>query len=325
MIVERFLQIILSVLIISTILVGYLAVIERLLHPLSHTRQQNIRPWLWIAPAAIFLLVFLFYPMINTMYLSMMNTDMTDFVGLGNYGYLLTDSQMRVAIGNNLRWLALFVPITIVLGLLMAVLTDRIAYERAVKAIMFLPMAISFVAAGVIWKFMYDYRPPGAPQTGTLNALWTVFVPGAQPQPWLIDPATNNLALIFVAVWMFVGFCMVILSSGLKSISEELLEAARVDGANEWQSFFRVTLPLLRPTVAVVTVTMIISALKVFDVVYVLTNGNYNTDVIGTRMYKELFSSRNFGHASAIAVVLLIAILPIMIVNVRNLRAQETW
>jgi alpha-glucoside transport system permease protein len=324
MMVERLLQILIGVFIISTVLVGYLAVIERLLYPLPHRRQQQFRPWLWIAPAAILLLVFLFYPMVNTIYLSMMNSDTTRFVGLDNYAYIATDSQMRVAIGNNLGWLALFVPSTVTLGLLMAVLTDRIACERVVKAIMFLPMAISFVAAGVIWKFMYDYRPPGAPQTGTLNALWTGLLPGAQPQPWLIDPATNNLALIFVAVWMFVGFCMVILSSGLKGIPEELLEAARVDGANEWQSFFRVTLPLLRPTVAVVTITMMISALKVFDVVYVLTNGNYNTDVIGTRMYKELFSSRNFGHASAIAVVLLIAILPVMIANIRNLRAQES-
>jgi alpha-glucoside transport system permease protein len=310
--------------IIITVLVGYLAIIERVLNPLPHLRQQRIRPWLWLAPAILFLLVFLFYPTVNTIYLSIRNADSSAFVGFDNFDFVFSDSRMRTAMSNNFLWLVVFVPTTVVLGLLMAVLTDRVAYERVVHAILFLPMAISFVAAGVIWKFMYDYRPPGSPQTGTLNALWTSIIPDAQPQPWLIDSATNNLALIFVAVWMFVGFCMVIISAGLKGIPSDLIEAARVDGADEWQLFFRLTLPLLRPTLAVVATTMVINALKVFDVVYVLTNGNYDTDVIGTRMYKEMFSSRNFGHASAIAVVLLVAILPVMVVNVRNFRRQES-
>jgi alpha-glucoside transport system permease protein len=270
----------------------------------------------------MFMLIFLVYPVVNTIFLSFMSANSTEFRGLENFVFVTTDGNMRAAIVNNLVWLLLFAPITVVLGLMMAVLSERVRYERVVRAILFTPMAISFVAAGVIWKFMYDYRPPGAPQTGTLNAIYTTLT-GDVPQPWLINPGTNNYALIFVAVWMFVGFCMVILSSGLKGISTELLEAARVDGANEWKLFFHITLPLVRPTLLVVLTTMIIAALKVFDVVYVLTNGNYNTDVIGTRMYKEMFSARNFGHASAIAVVLLLVTLPVIIVNVRQFRQQE--
>lgn len=323
MIAERILQLGMAILLILALAVGYLAIVERLLHPLSNIRQQRLRPWLWIAPAGIFLAVFLIYPLVSTFYLSLMNADSSRFVGLENFGFVFTNPQMQSSILNNIRWLVLFVPLTVVLGLLIAVFTDRAPYERVVKAVMFLPLAISFVAAGVIWKFMYDYRPPGAPQTGTLNAILTGLIPGAQPQAWLINPVTNNLALIFVAVWMFVGFCMVIISSGLKGIPDELLEAAHVDGANDRQTLFHITLPLLKPTLTVVTITMIISALKIFDVVYVLTNGNYDTDVIGTRMYKELFSSRNYGHAAAIAVVLLVAIMPIMVANVRSFRGKD--
>jgi alpha-glucoside transport system permease protein len=320
---ERVGQIIAASISIPLLAMVYLTVVEWALRRLPHKRQGSIRPWLWLAPALLFLFVFLVYPALNTVFLSLWNANATQFVGLTNFAHLFTDSEMGIAIRNNMVWLALYIPVTVVLGLLMAVMTDRVSYERVAKAIMFLPMAISFVAAGVIWKFMYDYRPPSSPQTGIVNAVWTSIVPGAQPQAWLINPATNNLAIIVVAIWMFAGFCMVILSAGLKGIPGELLEAARVDGANEYQAFFSITLPLLTPTITVVATTMAISALKIFDIVYVLTNGNYNTDVIATQMYKELFSARDLGQASSIAVVLLIATLPIMFVNIRNFRQRE--
>jgi alpha-glucoside transport system permease protein len=203
----------------------------------------------------------------------------------------------------------------------MAVLADRVAYESVAKALIFLPMAISAVAAGVIWKFMYDYRPPGQPQTGTLNAVVGMF--GIPPQAWLINRSINNEALIFVAVWMTAGFCMVILSAGLKGVPPEILEAARVDGANEWQVFWGIMIPMLSTTIAVVATTMVITALKAFDIVYVMTNVNFDTDVIARRMYSELFNTRNFGRSSAIAVILLLAIIPIMIINIRRFREQE--
>jgi len=217
----------------------------------------------------------------------------------------------------------LFTAITVGFGLLLAVLTDRVRYESVAKSVIFLPMAISFVAAGVIWKFMYDFRPPGLPQTGTVNAALGALVPGFTPRPWLIEAPQNNLALIVAAAWAWTGFAMVVLSAGLKGISDDVLEAARVDGASEWQVFWRVMLPMLAPTIAVVATTMVITALKVFEIVYVMTNGNFDTDVLAFRMYKEMFSVRHFGRASAIAVVLLAAIVPVMLFNLRRFRQQE--
>jgi alpha-glucoside transport system permease protein len=300
---------------------GYAWLVEQGLGPLPPRTARAARPWLWLLPAAAFLLFFLVYPVVQTVVLSLYDATSSRFVGLANYAYVFTDGTMLSAMRNNVIWLVFFTLVTVTLGLLVAVLTDRVPYESAAKGIIFLPMAISFVAAGVIWKFMYDYRPPGSPQTGTLNAALTGL--GGDPRAWLIDAPGNNLALIAVAVWTWTGFCAVILSAALKGIPNEVLEASRVDGANEWQIFRYVVVPLISPTIAVVTTTMIIFALKAFDVVYVMTNGNYDTDVIANVMYKQLFNNRDFGRAAAIAVVLLLAIVPVMLFNVGRFRAQE--
>jgi alpha-glucoside transport system permease protein len=209
----------------------------------------------------------------------------------------------------------------VAVGLVVAVLADRVKYESTIKAVFFLPMAVSFVAAGVIWKFMYDYQPPGAPQTGTLNAIVTSV--GALPQPWLINAPWNNLFLIVVAIWTWVGFCMVIISAALKGIEPSLLEAARVDGANEWQVFQKVIVPLISPTLAVVATTMVIFALKAFDIVYVMTSGNFDTQVIAFTMYQDMFTFQQFGRAAAIAVILMLATVPVMVFNISRFRAQE--
>jgi alpha-glucoside transport system permease protein len=300
---------------------GYLVLVERALGLLPDRRRGTLRPWLWLAPALALLLVFLVYPALQTVLLSLYDATSTGFVGLDNFVYVFTDGTMLGALRNNVIWIVFFTAVTVTLGLLVAVLTDRVPYESVAKAIVFLPMAVSFVAAGVIWKFMYDYRPPGLPQTGALNAIVTTV--GAEPRAWLIDSPGNNLALIAVAVWTWVGFCTVILSAGLKGIAPEILEAARVDGASEWLIFRHVIVPLMSPTIAVVATTMVIFALKAFDIVYVMTNGNYETEVIANRMYKEMFNFRHFGRAAAIAVVLLAAIVPVMWFNVGRFRAQE--
>ena len=206
-------------------------------------------------------------------------------------------------------------------GMLVAVLVDRVRYESVAKSTIFLPLAISFVGAGIIWKFVYDYQPPGQPQTGVLNAALTAV--GGQPVTFLQDAPLNTIWLIVVAAWVWTGFCMVILSAALKGISAELLEAARVDGASEWQVFRGITFPLLLPTMAVVSTTMIITALKAFDIVYVMTGGNFDTDVIALRMYKELFNFGQPGRASAVAVILLALIIPVMFINIRRFREQE--
>jgi alpha-glucoside transport system permease protein len=318
---SRITQLVVVLIGVPVVLVVYVALVEWLMQRLPPKRQPQVRPWLWIGPALLLLTMYLVYPTLNTMYLSLLNAKSTSFVGLTNYVYALTNRDMLLAMRNNVLWLVFFPLVTVALGLLIAVLTDRVPYESAAKALIFLPMAISSVAAGVIWKFMYDFRPAAQAQTGTLNAVVTTL--GAQPQPWLIQQPTNNAFLIFVAVWMTAGFAMVILSAGLKGISDEILEAARVDGANEWHLFWQIKIPLLSSTIAVVATTTIISALKTFDIVYVMTNGNYNTDVVARLMYQELFDVRDYGRASAIAVILLVAIVPIMFINIRRFREQE--
>lgn len=302
---------------------GYAVLIEAGIRRLPERRQWALRPWLWLAPALGFIGVFLVYPAISTFVLSFFDARSVRFVGAQNYVFAFTHPEMLIAFRNNLLWLVFFTGFTVSLGLLGAVLTDRVRYENVAKTVMFLPMATSFVAAGVIWKFVYEFRPPGAPQIGLLNATLTELLPGFRPAAWLVNRETNNFALIAVAVWVWVGFCLVILSAAVKGTPAELLEAARVDGATEWQVFARIMIPLLMPTITVVATTMVIFALKAFDIVYVMTNGNYETEVIASRMYKELFNFRHFGRASAIAVILFAATVPVMIANIRRFREQE--
>jgi alpha-glucoside transport system permease protein len=265
---------------------------------------------------------FLVYPSINTFIISFFGPQSEEFVGFANYIYTFTNEVMLTAFRNNLLWVALFVPVTVFLGLIMAVILDRVRYESIVKSIIFMPMAISFVGAGVIWKFVYSYRPVGSEQIGILNAFLSFL--GAQPIPWLIErPWINNICLIIVGIWIWTGFCLVILSASYKGIPRELLEAARVDGANELRIFWKIILPLMKPTIAVVSTTMFINVLKVFDIVYVMTNGSFSTEVIANRMYKEMFIFRNYGRASSIAILLLLFIIPMIIINVQRFREQE--
>ncbi|MBM2812626.1 MAG: ABC-type transporter, integral rane subunit [Chloroflexi bacterium] len=321
---DRLIQAMVVVIGVPLATVGYVVVSERLLSLLSDHVQLHIRPWVWLAPTLAFLAVFLVYPSINTVYLSFLDATSTSWLGLANYRALFLDPTVLNALRNNLIWLLVFTSATVAIGLLVAVLADRVPYEGVAKTAIFLPMAVSFVAAGVIWKLVYDYRPPPLPQTGSLNAFLTAVLPGFEPQAWFVNNAPfNNLALIAAAVWVWTGFCTVILSAGLKSVPAELIEAARVDGATEWQVFRMIIVPMLGSTIAVVTTTMIIFALKAFDIVYVTTNGNFDTEVLANRMYKEMFNVHDFGRASALAVLLLLAIVPVMILNVRRFRQQE--
>lgn len=285
-------------------------------------KKTNKWAWLYIAPTLLILTFFLVYPTINTFYLSFFDEDSENFIGLANYLFAFTRKLMLNAFRNNLIWLVIFTTFTVSLGLILAVLLDRVRYEVVAKSIIFLPMAISFVGAGVIWKFVYAYKPAGAHQIGILNAVLSKF-PNFQPIAWLVNKTTNNFALIFAGIWIWVGFCMVILSAAYKGIPNELLEAARVDGANEFQVFWHIILPVMKPTIAVVATTMVINVLKVFDIIYVMTNGAHGTEVVANRMYKEMFHFNNFGRASAIAVILLLAIIPVMIINIKRFQEQE--
>ncbi len=317
--VKVLLMAVLAIVGVPAMLVAYTMFSEFLVSKVRGEKKQGkIRPWLWILPALFLLFVFLIYPVVNTFILSFKNANSTSFVGLKNYLFIFTDKTMLTALRNNLLWLVFVTLVTVTLGLLIAVLTDRIRYESVAKAFIFLPMAISAVAAGVIWKFMYEFRPRGTPQIGTVNAILTTVNPSFEPKAWLFNPPINNFALMVVYIWIWTGFCMVILSAALKGIPDSLLEAARIDGANEWTIFWRIIIPTMSSTIVVVATTMVINVLKVFDIVYVMTNGTLGTEVIANRMYKEMFNFHNFGRASAIAVILLLAIIPVMLVNIRK-------
>lgn len=303
-------------------IVAFFLGLEFLIGFLPDKTQERVRPWVYVGPLLLILAFFLVYPTLNTLYLSFLDKYSEVFVGLDNWVYAFTNHAMLISFRNNVLWLVVFTALTVSLGLVLAVLLDRVRYEAVAKSIIFLPMAISFVGAGVIWKFVYAFRPAGYPQIGILNAVVHTLL-GFQPIGWLIERAINNFALIAVGVWIWTGFCMVILSAAYKGIPRELLEAARVDGANEWQLFWGVTLPMMKSTIAVVATTMVINVLKIFDIVYVMTNGNFDTEVIANRMYKEMFAFREFGRASAIAVILLLAIIPVMAVNIRRFQEQE--
>ena len=301
-------------------LMVYLLAGEALVKRLRPRRARSTRVALWLAPAAILLSAMLIYPLIRTIVLSFQGADGSGFVGLSNYVQAFTRADTQIAIRNNLLWLVVFTAFVTVIGLAIATLGDRVKYEKLVRTIVVLPTAISFVGAGVIWGFVYSYEPPGLQQTGTLNAVWTALFPGADPIAWLADERTVNGALIFIGIWMSVGMASVILSAAIKGVPAETLEAARIDGASEWSIFTRVLLPQVATTVIMVITLMGINGLKVFDIIYVLTNGNYGSQVLATSMYSELFAAQNFGTASAIAVVLLLATAPIIAVNIRFFR-----
>ncbi len=295
-------------------------------------RPGRFIPWYYLAPALIVMAIFIIIPGLNTLYLSLRSNDNTAWATASciagqpcwgifeNYRYALTSDIMRTAFLNNIKWILLMVTGTTALGLLIATLADRVRYEAVAKSLIFLPMAISFVGAGVIWRFVYDYNSGGA-QVGLLNAIVTAL--GGQPVAWLTVPQVNTLALIVVGIWMWTGFCMTMLSAALKNVPVEILEAARVDGASEWRVFSSITLPMIMPTVAVVITTMVINVLKIFDIVYVMTGGNYGTEVIANRMYIEMYTSFKTGRAAAIAILLILVIVPAMIYNIRRFREQE--
>ncbi|HTX78323.1 MAG TPA: sugar ABC transporter permease [Longilinea sp.] len=294
-------------------------------------KQGRLAPWLYILPALLIMTVFIVYPTIGTFRLSLLDATSTNSAAgtcvagqpcwgvFENYRYALTNSDMLLALRNNALWLLLMVPGTIAGGLFFALLADRVPYENVAKAIIFMPTAISFIGAGVIWRFVYDIQTGGGAQIGVLNAI--IVGLGGQPVTWLSDPSVNNFSLMVVGVWLWAGFCMTILSTTIKNVSAEMLKATRVDGANEWQVFMKILFPSIMSSIIVVTTTLAIIILKIFDVVFVMTDGNYGTEVIANRMFRLIVT--NVGQSTAIAVILIVLTIPIMIFNIRRFRSEE--
>ena len=300
---------------------------------MSGTRRR-LGPWLFVAPAALLILVFIVYPTFWTLRLSLyggLGFNFTRFVGLDNYVRLLTNDPQFLDLGkfppggavmNNIFWLVVYTPAVIFVGLVVAVLADKVRYESIMKSIVFLPMAIAATAAGIIWLFVYSPDP----RIGIVNAILTTIVPGFQPIAFTGSVDLVNPAIIVAAVWINAGFTTVVLSAALKGIPVEIIEAARVDGATGPQVFARIQIPMLAPTISVVAVTMIIYVIKVFDLIYIMGGNNGgplgSARLIAFSQYIETFNNGRAGYGSAIAVIMLLVVLPFILLNVKRFRAE---
>ncbi|MCK0138542.1 sugar ABC transporter permease [Aliiroseovarius sp. F47248L] len=285
-------------------------------------KANAIRPWLFVLPALLVLGLYLVYPVFSTFLLSMRDSR-GDFVGADNYIWLAGDDKFRESLGNNLLWLVIVPAASTFFGLVAAGLTDRIKWGSVAQSLIFMPMAISFVGASVIWKFIYDYRGENqGEQIGLLNAI--VEAMGGTAQTWITVPFWNNIFLMIILIWIQTGFAMVILSAALKGISEETIEAAYLDGATPLQIFFKIKIPQIWGTIAVVWTTITVTVLKVFDIVFAMTNGQWGTQVLANLMYDWMFrGSPDFGRGSAIVMVIMLLVTPVMIWNISNAHKEN--
>ena len=383
--------------------------LDRVLFPASGpkagrniNRANMVRPWLFLFPALFALGLYLAYPVFATLWLSLTDRSAGGaFVGFANYQRMSNESKFWEAINNNMLWLIVVPAASTAFGLLAAQLTDRISWGSVAKSLIFMPMAISFVGASVIFKLVYDTRPAGQEQIGILNAIWLSFdggwgsflvlrllpvlillafaafviygiyqalrplvwgvgyhggsswwgvpvrlaiavagawlcylslrsvyslfvydFPYGQPQTWLTIPFWNNFFLMVVLIWIQTGFAMVILSAALRGIPEETVEAAIIDGANDFEIFFKIKVPQIMGTVVVVWTTITLVVLKIFDIVYAMTNGQWQTQVLANYMYDKLFRANDWGVGSASAIVIMLLVLPILVWNVYNARKE---
>ena len=304
---------------------GFFYCLNMFVEGLPGRLSRGLMPYAFLAPAFALLGLMLFYPAVQTINYSFANRDATEYVGLDNYRDVLGSDAFQSAILNNVLWLIIVPAMTVVFGVVVAVLADKLSTtgEKVSKSVIFLPMAISFVGASTIWLLVYAYDPDSEPATGLLNALWRGL--GGDPQTWLqnSDGRLNSILMMVILIWLQVGFAMILLSSAIKGVPEDTLEAARIDGASELQIFFRVVIPQIKGTIITVFITVVILVLKVFDIVYVLTDGRDKTQVIANLFFTELFRNSQSGRASAIVVILLIAVTPVLIYQVRHFRKEE--
>jgi alpha-glucoside transport system permease protein len=284
--------------------------------------QAAVQPWLFLGPALLLLSLYLVYPVVATLWLSFHNKSGDAYVGLSNYAWALNDGLFRQSIRNNLLWLLVVPAACTVMGLIIAVLTDRLWWGNIAKSLIFMPLAISFVGASVIWKFVYDFRAEGQEQIGILNAIVGYF--GASPQVWISWIPWNNFFLMLVLIWIQTGFATVILAAALRGIPEDTLEAAVIDGAGPFKIFYRIMVPQIAGTILVVWTTITVLVLKVFDIVLTMTNGQWGTQVLANLMFDWMFrGGGDFGRGAAIAIVIMAAVLPIMVWNIRRARREE--
>ena len=288
----------------------------------NFSQKSVLRPYIFIAPAVIILVIFILYPVVETLRLSFFNKTGFEFVGIKNYIWAAKDPEFKRAILNNLGWLLVVPTLSAFFGLVIAYLADRLWWGTIAKSIIFMPMAISFVGAGVIWKFVYDYRGPGDDQIGFLNAV--VVSLGFEPQAWMTIPIWNNLFLMVIMIWIQTGLAMVIFSAALRGIPKEMLEAARIDGASELKIFTSIIIPYLEKTILVIWTIITILVLKIFDIILAMTNGQWNTEVLANLMYDWMFrGGGDSGRGSLMAIVIMVGVIPIMIWNIHRHKEEE--
>jgi alpha-glucoside transport system permease protein len=314
----------LTLLVISLVAFGAVIYALFLIGSRASVKWQGwLRYGVFLGPALLLLLVGLIYPALRTIWLSFMDKRSENFIGFDNYIWAFTIPEIQIVLRNTVLWV-IFVPIvSTLIGLAIAYMTDRMKRASVVKSLIFMPMAISFVGASVIWGFMYNFEPnEDKVEIGLLNAILRGI--GIEPRNFLLEAPGNTFFLIAVLIWIQTGFAMVILSAAMKNVPDEIVEAAMLDGASNWRRFVRVTLPMIRGTVVVVLTTITIGTLKVFDIVRTMTGGNFQTNVIANEMYAQSFRQLNYGQGSALAVILFLGVVPIIWYNVRQLRLERT-
>ena len=312
--------------IVITALIYWL--LNLLIHRFPEKIKKKVEPYVFIGPVLLLIGIFIVIPTIQSIRLSFMEEEIdgsTTFVGLQNFKDLFAEDYFPNMVVNNLMWIAIVPFMTVAIGLAIAQFANNVGSksEKIFKSIFFMPMTISFVSAAVIWRYIYAYAPEGQDQVGLLNTLWMKL--GGSPQAWFQIEAFrfNNLLLMVILIWLSAGYSMVLLSAAIKSVPEDTLEAGRVDGASTGQIFFKIVLPQIWPTVVAVFITVLIGAMKVFDIVLAMTGGNYNTTVLAQTFYLEYFIYGNTGKAMAAVVILIAAIVPVMFYQVRHYRKFE--
>jgi alpha-glucoside transport system permease protein len=300
-------------------------VLNKIAELLPERWEGRLKPYLYILPAYVAITFYLIYPAVQTVVFSFKDSASQNWVGLQNYKDLLTNNGFQQTLFNTLLWMAVVPVVTVIVGLGVAVLADKLSArgENTAKTLVFMPMAISMVGAGTVWRLLYNYRPEGRTQIGLQNAIVTAL--GFNPVPWLEQNQyhINSFFLMLMLLWAQVGFSMVLLSAAIKSVPADTLEAARIDGAGERQIFFQVVVPQIWGTIITVFITTLINVMKIFDIVYVMTNGSFNTSVLGLDFFNQLFTNFNNGAAATIVVILMIATVPIMWYQVRHFRNEE--
>ncbi|MGK4580852.1 carbohydrate ABC transporter permease [Kitasatospora sp. HPMI-4] len=276
----------------------------------------------FLGPAVVLLVIGLIAPLVRTVYLSFRNDDSTRSVGLRNYGWALTTDSIHQVLLNTALWLVVAPLAATVLGLVLALLVERMKRQAVYKSLIFMPMAVSLVGAGIIWKFVYEARDPSQQQIGLLSQL-AIGLGWSHPPNWILSHPLNNFLLMAVMVWVQTGFAMVVLSAAIKAIPDEVTEAARLDGARGLRLFWYVTVPMIRTTVVVVLTTVMITTLKAFDIIRTMTGGNFGTQVLANEMYSQSFEQYNIGRGSTLAVILFLAVLPLVAYNIVQLRKER--